>query len=465
MIHSKILQQIQTTPNILSAPITRQFHRLILLPTQGLVLAKPVVIVIDAIDESGNRTVRQEFLAILRDHFQELPPCFRIILTGRSEEDILDAFRSQDNCIRRVIDVCSEANINDLSIYLKHRLSAIAKAKHLDSSWPGAQIETDLELRASGLFIWASTACNFIEQSRAPKKQLHLLLSERPSQRVELPLDSLYLMALEHAHDWEDEDFVTGFQLIVGAIMVAKTPLSALALTALHGAVLSELWGEDGLTAADFIRPLGCLFRGVDDPDVNVPIQALHPSFCDFLTTRDRCQNEMFYVDRLEHNSRMAALCLDLMNQNLKYDICGLGDPSVRISASFLVKHVPEALIYACKFWSSHILNSGQHDPAFMVSFRQFLCEHFLHWTEVMSILGLLDFAGRSLRDLSRWLQDCIPDLLCHSEGDIFRQMHLLSLMPSKWSMMVAASSTNLRTNLSPIFPYIFMPLLCSGHQ
>jgi hypothetical protein len=136
-------------------------------------------------------------------------------------------------------------------------LSAIAKVKHLDSSWPGAQIETDLEWRANGLFIWASTACNFIEQNRAPKKPLHLLLSERPSQRVGLPLDTLYLMALEHAHDWEDDDFVTGFQLILGAIMVAKTPLSALALTAIHGAVLSELWGEDGLTAADFID-MGC---------------------------------------------------------------------------------------------------------------------------------------------------------------------------------------------------------------
>ena len=40
-------------------------------------------------------------------------------------------------------------------------------------------------------------------------------------------------MALEHAHDWEDDDFATGFQLI------------------------SELWGEDGLTAADFID-MGC---------------------------------------------------------------------------------------------------------------------------------------------------------------------------------------------------------------
>ena len=52
-IHSKILRQFQTTPNILSASIIRQFHRLILLPTQGLVPAKPVVIVIDAMDESG----------------------------------------------------------------------------------------------------------------------------------------------------------------------------------------------------------------------------------------------------------------------------------------------------------------------------------------------------------------------------------------------------------------------------
>jgi hypothetical protein len=408
-IHSRIVQQIKTTPSLLTAPIARQFHRLILLPTEGVTISRPVVIVIDALDESGSGTARKEFLGILRDHLPKLPPRFRIILTARPEEDILAALCSQEFCIPHVIDVRSQANLNDLSIYLKHRLLVIAEAKHLDCSWPGEQIRRDLERRAGGLFIWASTACNFIEQSRAPMKQLKLLLSEHSPHRAELPLDSLYLMALEHAHDWEDEDFATGFQLIVGAIMVAKMPLSARALTTLHLDVLSDLWSEDSLTAADFLRPLGCLLSGVANQADDVPIQALHPSFREFLTTRGRCQSDKFYIEKAEHNARMAGLCLEVMNRHLKYNICRFKDPSTRTSehsASFLINHIPEALAYSCRLWIHHILDSGRCGiPLFMTPFWQFVREHLLHWTEVMSILGLLDFAGRSLRDLVQWLQ------------------------------------------------------------
>jgi hypothetical protein len=373
-IRNNILQKIREVPSLLSAPIARQFHELIYLSTNDVVLTRPAVVVIDALDESGNRAARQAFLSILRGHLVELPPFFRIILTARPEEDILEACGSRAHFMLHHIDIRSEANTTDLSIYLKHRLSVIARAKSLGCSWPGGQIEGDLGRRAEGLFVWASTACSFVEQSLAPMKQLKLLLSERPSLRAEQPLHSLYLMALEYAHDWEDQDFVSGFQLIVGAIMVAKIPLSSLALTTLHHAVLSELWNEDTLTAADFIKPLGCLFSGIGDRDDNVPIQALHSSLHDFLTTRALCRNDMFHINQSEHNSRMASLCLELMTKGLKYNICCLDDPSIPIpqySDDVLTTHISEALQYSCRFWIS-LRDVAGHKPLVRLSDNSF---------------------------------------------------------------------------------------------
>jgi hypothetical protein len=68
-----------------------QFEHFILQPEAGLTSIGPLLIVIDALDESGDKESRQAILAILASKAADLPSNFRILVTARAEQDILKA--------------------------------------------------------------------------------------------------------------------------------------------------------------------------------------------------------------------------------------------------------------------------------------------------------------------------------------------------------------------------------------
>src|SRR5580693_10046347 len=68
-----------------------------------------------------------------------------------------------------------------------------------------------------------------------PDNKLRLFLSDSAPTGLpaEKKMDDLYA-AILHACDWDDNDFVEGYGLVMGAILAAKTPLSMSALQSLH---------------------------------------------------------------------------------------------------------------------------------------------------------------------------------------------------------------------------------------
>jgi hypothetical protein len=77
-------------------------------------------------------------------------------------------------------------------------------------------------------------------------------------------MDELYAEILSGC-DWDDEDFVNGYHLVVGAIMAAMTPLSITALQSLHRthsnliltkySVPSPRYSPAWLTQVDLYKP------------------------------------------------------------------------------------------------------------------------------------------------------------------------------------------------------------------
>src|SRR5256885_2325660 len=68
---------------------------------------------------------------------------------------------------------------NDISIFLEYNFENIRQERGLASDWPGEQAIRRLVQNASGLFIWAATACRFIrEGSRVAAKRLSILLKD-----------------------------------------------------------------------------------------------------------------------------------------------------------------------------------------------------------------------------------------------------------------------------------------------
>ncbi|KAJ6586476.1 hypothetical protein DFH09DRAFT_1308498 [Mycena vulgaris] len=131
----------------------------------------PVVIVIDALDASGDPSARQALLSLLSSRTKELPSNFRILLTTRPESDICDAFsKCEDVALWDLEDELS--NLNDIAAFFTSELSEVAGWSH--------RICRKLTGKSEGDFGWGVAACGFIKArgvSQTPAERISDLLS------------------------------------------------------------------------------------------------------------------------------------------------------------------------------------------------------------------------------------------------------------------------------------------------
>lgn len=363
---------IERDQNILMSPLTYQFRRLVLDPLSEVELPAPtIIIVLDALDECGTADERSALLEILTQHSINLPFAIRILITSRAEADIKNAFESQHHILTHELDITSMGNTDDILSYFRHRMALIrSKNRHLrlDVNWPGEEVLGRLVSRASGLFVWAYTACEFIN-GHAPRKRLDIILRDETASGAEAALDALYTTALESTGCWDDDDFVEEFQDIMGTVIVAFQPLSSSAVDTL-------LQRPEDTPSMHIISLLGCLLQ--PSPTVRV----LHPSFADFLMTAGRCRRDIWYINRPKNHRHLAFRCLERMDTVLKQNMCNLS-----LTVELTNESLPEDISYSCVFWIHHICTVEEDIVPIMDRLRDFLFRHLLHWFEAMSIL------------------------------------------------------------------------------
>jgi hypothetical protein len=212
-------------------------------------------------------------------------------------------------------------------------------------------------------------------------------------------MDALYSEVLGTCN-WDDEDFVHDYHLLMGAIMAAKTPLSSRALKFLHR-INAEL-DVDGV-----LRPLSSLLTGLSDQ--NQPIRILHLSFRDFITSRAQSSliHQRFYISEKEHNQRLAMLCLHVLNEDLTPHTPGTGYLSESGSdtdgiPSIVESDVSEVVWYACRFWTEHIIEiEGDTSDTVLDNLRKFLADKLTLWIEVLNT----QYPFQSLSRVRAWLQ------------------------------------------------------------
>jgi hypothetical protein len=368
----------------------RQFEHLIRIPCQSACAGGPLVLIIDALDECGQR---EDFVKLMASEFSKLPRRFRVIVTGRPESDISRLTQSMS---KYPVPHAGSGVSNDIKTYAAYRLQEISSAKNFGDEWPTSQDIQTLVDRSSGLFIWIKTACDVIGKNMNPKKELQSVLS--PVHNLGQGIDALYLFALQRAYDWESET-LAWFYVFVGVVMIAKTPLSMQAID-----MLVKQYGTDVPDPQSLLGYLKSLLDGVDV--TNTPVKTLHPSFHDFLTDKSRSAN--FYIDKVHHNAQLALSCVQLMNAQLKRNICGVANEralNVDIPED-VIQQIPEALKYAVCFGVDHIVSIlPEHvDNALIKSVEEFLNNHLLEWMEVLSLLKCIDVA-HSLKHLGAWLK------------------------------------------------------------
>lgn len=410
-IGSAIARVIEEVPSIRQAPLRWQFQKLLVEPFANLkdcLREGPVLIVIDALDECGQSGAREELLRILASETSRLPPTIRILITSRAERDIRSALSTHSHIFVREIDIKSPTNERDVQTYIHHRMVHIRLQNEwldLSSDWPGkARIEA-LAVRASGLFIWAYTACRYIENGQDPEERLSQLVCTALFADAEAALDGIYITALESAGKWNDAAFATDFREIMGLIIVAENPLTAHTIDLLN----ANTGTRKQRPCLHTIRHLGTVLQWAEDG----PICVMHPSFADFITERRRCGLDAWFIDRHAHHLRVARLCMTRLGKILRRNMCGL-----KLSTSAWKVELPEDIAYPAKHWIDHLCNSVTHsEEAVAEEIHIFLRLHFLHWIEVMTAMKRArQMIGLMMR-LKEWIDVRICRSLCPSRS------------------------------------------------
>ncbi|THH17319.1 hypothetical protein EW146_g3463 [Bondarzewia mesenterica] len=380
-----------------------QFENFLRIPCEKLLISGPIVVVIDALDESGDSKVRKDMLTILAEEMPKLPPNFRIFVTARAEKDICDVFDRKDGVfIKEMRDIEASSANEDISRYIRHRLSKDGrllrglKVKHCDR----------LAKLSEGLFQWAFVACAYVEgaDGKAGRTTSERLkdISESRTSRTDL-LGDLYSNVLKSIFNTKRADDMARFGSVMGQILAAFEPLSMNALVVLRSTIDP---GDDIESVKSIVQFMGSLLSGVTDDDYSVPIQPLHTSFRDFLT--DASRGGDFYIDKSQPHSQLALASLRVMNRDLRFNICQLetsylGNVDVPGLAERVSKAISPFLSYSCRFWADH-LNETQFNEDILKEIEDFLLRKTLFWFEVSSLIDALPTAWQALAHAIQWV-------------------------------------------------------------
>ncbi|KZP27134.1 hypothetical protein FIBSPDRAFT_319864, partial [Athelia psychrophila] len=401
-LRSSIIQVIndRTKDAVLDAVLPEQFDRLIVKPLASIPTLSaegPIIIVLDGLYECGRSGDWANFLEVLFGQTESLPSNLRFVLTSRTINGVQKALTSAALHPRIKSRELRSSSHADISAYFAFRMEQIRrKNEHLQEDWQGLTAIAELTARAFGFFPWSVSASNFVDMYNPQNRLQSLLLQPlRSIPDLNTPLDGIYRAALNSAGNWTDDDFVKDFRAIIGAILGSPIAMST---TAIHCVLDRPISSPSVMT---IIRGLGSVMS--HEPVV----QVLHPSFLDFLSSRERCGHDInWYFEvglvRPGVSAGPATLCLQRMNASLKRNICDM-----TLSGHLTTEVLPKELAYACQSWVDHVCTDETFESCEMEKLLVvFLHAHLLHWFEAMSLLKKSGEIAPMLQRVATWLEE-----------------------------------------------------------
>ncbi|CAE6444452.1 unnamed protein product [Rhizoctonia solani] len=250
---------------------------------------------------------------------------------------------------------------------------------------------------SGGVFLWATLAVKYIKKSAFPAlPRLRKVLSKQKSPVTD-HFDALYRKTLEMAIDDEEDDIKAAYLRCIGAILAIseRGPLAAPDLQYL----LLVAGQMDQLNLQQTIKNLGPLLIMTDGQRIRFS----HPSFKEFVTNAAR--SAQFHIRMDQYEAEPAACCLQVMQRDLRFNICQL-ETSHQLNSEItdlkqrIDTHIGPALRYACKHWIDHFISSPTQ--ALVKAIKTFLeGPRLMYWIEALSLLGRMDVAISGLSKLT----------------------------------------------------------------
>ncbi|KAG9126118.1 hypothetical protein FRC07_004798 [Ceratobasidium sp. 392] len=400
----KLAEALRRDLNLAHTPMKSRFFDLMVRPLESVskdTSFNTLVIVVDAVDESGFPEQRAELVRCLLE-LSQLVGWLKVLMTSRPNDEIRTVFELETGSLeRRNLFAEGEASVSrDIKAYIRSRISAIPIEATDRDQWPNNRDIETLAERANGLFIWTRTACNLIQQSLDPEATLDQILSGQQSNDERRALSDIYATALNEGLGATNNNAGL-IQLCVGAIVLtgSRRPLPDTALAAL----LSKRVKQHILSR--IINRLGSvLYR-----DEHSAVRVLHQSFSDYMTGAD-CP-EQYQVNLLVLNAELATCCIELMLRELRFNICDLKDSSAMncdvadLQARIETNIRPE-LQYSSVYWTTHLVVSPFDPLSVAVELLDFVLggPYLLYWIEVLSLTNKPYTVTRSMAQLIDWI-------------------------------------------------------------
>ena len=360
---SLLVEAISNDQGISSRTLKDQWDGLVLQPLSKLGAGSfqaPLLIVIDALDECEESDVRL-VLNLLSNSRCLGRLRFRVFITSRPDIPVQYEFLhvpDQDYQDFVLHDISQFVVDSDIFTFLQHALKGVQRKYTLGENWPGEKAIRNLVRKSAGLFIWASTACRFINGGgQLASKRLSLVLQGAPTTQPEEELNKIYTTVLKSSvgddFDKQDkEEVYCPLRMTLGTTVILFSSLPTLSL--------AKLLHIDRVEVEKMLKNLHSIFDFPKDPTRLV--RPHHPSLRDFLLSPQRCRDPHFWVDEKNAHEALANHCIQLMSQKLNQkDLCGLRDPGARVaqvSSEDLARCLPAELQYACEYWVSHLQQS-----------------------------------------------------------------------------------------------------------
>ncbi|KZT50502.1 WD40 repeat-like protein [Calocera cornea HHB12733] len=372
--------------------IKEQFDMFIFRPAKKLLLNDSILIMVDGLDQSGTAQERQELISIIRDSLKELPATVRILVTCRAERDFNQAFpeSTTDVIVQQMPTLQDDPLLrSDIFQYVQHQLAPVLVGLPENTC-------ASLADGSEGLFQWAAVACQYISDktfNEAPSVRYNQVMKHANTGLYGL-YDGILSQLLNPNPDSSNKNIkekaakdLRDFKAIMGFVLASVEPLSINAIATLLGSLVSE----QHLQVYRILPFLGSLLSGVGEN--TTPIRPLHSSFVEFLQDND--DEAVYSINIVDHHERFTMASLCLLSSELHFNMGRLRTSyllnSDVISKMEVNSRVPEALLYACKYWGFHLSKSGQgYEKSVSGLVRDLFLKNFLFWLDTASTAGVV---------------------------------------------------------------------------
>ncbi|KDR67212.1 hypothetical protein GALMADRAFT_80086 [Galerina marginata CBS 339.88] len=313
-IRDHIIQTVDLDPFIFTRSLDAQILALIVEPLQDRIdaaAAAPRVVIIDGLDECGDKTDQVKILSAISTtlRLHRLPLIF--LIASRPEHDIRHSFN-----IGYLREITTRIALNedylpsdDIRLFLQDKFTEIKDTHafkwHIPPTWPSPEILESLVDKSSGQFVYASTVVKFILSSRhRPHLRLDIVLGLCPADR-EMPfaeLDALYRHILSSAEDHESvlRILTLHFRQSYGIIDVRNIEQ-----------ILSLNPGDVLWLLCDLTSLISVEDQSDDNGTHWQTLNAFHASLQDFLLDYSRSQD--FYIGDPSLCAELAHLCIQYL--------------------------------------------------------------------------------------------------------------------------------------------------------